>query len=72
MRCLQKIGQCGNSAHLTLPRAVLFYLGWLPGELIILELTETKELVVRRPNPDEFAPKRVKLVMLDRTAPVTT
>ena len=69
MRCLQKIGRCGNATHITLPRAALFYLGWLPGEFIVLELTEGKEVVLRRPKPDEFAPARVQLKIFDRTPP---
>lgn len=58
MALVQKIIVCGNSAHITLPKPVLFFLGWLPGQHIVLEVTESKQLVVRAPAPEDFAPKR--------------
>lgn len=69
MRALQKLVRNGNSTQVTIPRAVLVYLGWLPGEEIILELTDAKHVVIRRPTPDEFAPKRAVSVVLDASMP---
>lgn len=69
MRALQKICVCGNSAHVAIPKAALFWLGWLPGEQIILELTENKQVVLRRPGPNEFAPKRTASILLDSSLP---
>ena len=71
MRALQKLVSNGNSTQVTLPRTVLHYLGWLPGEQIILEVTEAKHVVIRKPAPDEFAPKRAVSVVLDSTFPGT-
>lgn len=70
MRALQKLVSNGSSTQVTIPRAALFYLGWLPGEPVILELTETKHVVIRKPAPDEFLPKRAVSILLDGTPPV--
>jgi len=69
MRALQKLVSNGNSTQVTIPRAALFWLGWLPGEAIILELTENKHIVIRKPGPDEFLPKRSVAVTLDARMP---
>lgn len=70
MRRLQKLVRNGNSTQVTIPHQALFYLGWLPGEAIILELTENKSIVIRRPAPDEFLPKRSIAITLDGSLPV--
>lgn len=70
MRALQKLVKNGNSTQVTIPRTLLHYLGWLAGEQVIVECTEAKHLVIRRPASDEFAPKRVVSVVLDRTLPM--
>lgn len=64
-RQIQKIIQIGNSSAVTIPRAALFWLGWLPGQRIVLEVTEDKRVVIRLPEPDELAPKRAPAVQLD-------
>jgi len=72
MRALQKICVCGNSAHVAIPKSALFWLGWLPGEQIIFEVTENKHVVLRRPEPNEFAPKHAASIVLDKRMPETT
>lgn len=66
MRALQKLVANGSSTQVTIPRPALFYLGWLPGEPIILEVTEDKKVVIRRPEPDEFLPRRSVAIMLEQ------
>lgn len=56
MRALQKLTRNGNSTSVTLPRPLLFHLGWLPGESIILELLEDNSVRLRRPCERDFAP----------------
>ena len=69
MRALQKLVRNGNSTQVAIPRVLLHYLGWLPGEAVIVECTESHHVVVRRPAPDEFAPKRTVSLVLDDTPP---
>lgn len=69
MRALQKLVRNGNSTHVAIPRTVLVWLGWLPGEPIILEVAENKTIILRRPAPDEFTPKRSMSVVLDGAMP---
>jgi len=71
MRALQKLVRNGNSTQVTIPRPALFWLGWLPGEAVILEVLENKSLLIRRPASDEFMPNRAKTVVLDRELPYT-
>ena len=69
MRALQKLVANGNSTQVTIPRVALFWLGWLPGEAIILEVTENKHVIIRKPAADEFLPKRAVSVLLDARPP---
>lgn len=69
MRALQKLVRNGNSTQVTIPRTVCHFLGWLPGEPVILEITDEKTLLIRRPGPNDFAPKRMVPMMLDAAAP---
>lgn len=55
MRQLLKLVRCGNATHITVPRAALFHLGWLPGQQVIFELLEDQTIRVRRPTPEDFA-----------------
>lgn len=70
MRRLQKIVKNGGSVHVSLAPQMLCYLGWLPGEAVIVELTEQKSIVVRRPHPDEFMPKHTHAVTIDGSLPL--
>jgi len=69
MRVLQKLVRCGNSTHFTIPRPALFWLGWLPGEWMVLELLEDHSIRVRRVDPNELAPKNPGRLVLDATLP---
>lgn len=69
MRRLQKLVRNGNSTQVTLSPQMMCFLGWLPGEAIIVELTDNKNVVVRRPTADDFAPKHTVAVTLDGTLP---
>ena len=71
MRCLQKLVRCGNATHFTIPRVALFWLGWLPGESLILEVLEDHTIRVRRPQPDEFTPRGIPSLKLDTSLPPT-
>lgn len=69
MRRLQKLVANGNSTQVTIPRAAMLWLGWLPGEAIIFEVTENKHVVLRQPRADEFLPKRSVSITLDARMP---
>ena len=56
MRALQKLVGNGNATAVSIPRAMLFYLGWLRGEHVVLELLEDDSIRVRRPCERDFAP----------------
>ena len=56
-RALQKLVRNGNATAITIPRHVLFHLGWLPGEAMILDVLDDKSgVIVRRPNERDFGP----------------
>lgn len=44
MKALQKLVRNGNSTHVAIPRQVLIFLGWLPGEPVVLEVLEDKSI----------------------------
>lgn len=69
MRRLQKLVRNGNSTQVTLAPQMMNFLGWLPGQEVIVELTEHNFLIVRRPSPSDFAAKITRAVMLDATLP---
>ncbi len=57
MRALQKLVRNGNATAVSIPRAILFQLGWLPAQAIIVEITESGDaLIVRRPKAEDFGP----------------
>ena len=56
MRAMQKLVRNGNSTQITIPRAVLIHLGWLPGQPVILELLEDNSLHIRLPVLADIAP----------------
>ena len=55
MRKLTKISQHGNSATITVPRALLTHLQWSTGHYVILELTEHKTLHIRPPTEADIS-----------------
>lgn len=47
MRAFQKLVRNGNATAVTIPRAVLFHLHWLPGDYVLLEVQEDKSIRIR-------------------------
>lgn len=70
MRALQKLVRNGNSTGVMIPRPILIYLGWLPGEQIVIEVLEDKSLHVRRPCERDVAPLGPPKLIYDAPAPV--
>ena len=64
-RAIQKLVRNGNSTQVTIPADLLRHLGWLPAELVVIELLEDESLRVRRPDAREFAPKRTPRLVLE-------
>jgi antitoxin component of MazEF toxin-antitoxin module len=69
MRALQKLVRNGNATAISIPRTMLYYLGWLPGESIILEVMEDKAVRVRRPCAEDFAPLGASRMLPDNPQP---
>ena len=63
MRALQKLSRKGNSIAVSIPRPMLFHLGWISGEAVILELLEDKSIRIRRPCERDFAPLQAPRLM---------
>lgn len=53
----------GTSTCINIPRWMLFELGWLPGESVILQALDDKSLLIRRPSDSDFAPKTTVRVL---------
>jgi len=53
MRAFQKLVRNGNATAVTIPRAVLFHLRWLPGDYVVLEVQEDKSIRIRHVSKDE-------------------
>jgi len=70
MRGLQKLVRNGNSTQITIPRTVLYHLGWLPGQAVILEVLEDKSILIRPPRETDFAPSRMLPTAIVEPAPV--
>jgi antitoxin component of MazEF toxin-antitoxin module len=71
MRALQKLVRNGNATAVTIPRAILHTIGWLPGEAVVLELLEDSTLRIRRPCDQDFAPVSVPRILTNPLALVT-
>ena len=41
---------------MSIPRPMLHWLGWLPGQAVIIEMTEDKSVIVRLPQQSDFGP----------------
>lgn len=59
MRAVQKLVRNGNSTQITIPRSILIHLGWIQGQLVVLDVLEDKSIVVRVPCERDFAPPRL-------------
>ena len=47
MRAEQKIVRHGNANGINIPRQMLIHLGWLPGDIVVVELLEDQQLLIR-------------------------
>jgi antitoxin component of MazEF toxin-antitoxin module len=55
MRAVQKLTRNGNATAVSIPRAFLFKLNWVPGRSVVVELTENCDaIVVRLPREADF------------------
>jgi len=70
MRAIQKIVRCGGASHFTIPRAAMFYLGWVTGQQIMLEVLEDRSIRIRPLTHDDFSINGVASIKVDNTAPV--
>jgi antitoxin component of MazEF toxin-antitoxin module len=68
MRAQQKLTQKGNSFGFSIPKQMLVFLGWLPGESFIVELTDDRSVLIRRVTERDLAPIGPPR-MLDRGLP---
>lgn len=64
MLAFQKLVRNGNSTQVTIPRALLNYLQWLPGQLVTLEVRDDRSFVVRLPRQSDYAPIRKPAALL--------
>lgn len=54
MRALQRLVRNGNSNQVAIAKKIFDHLGWKPGEFVVVELLESGELRVRRPQVSDF------------------
>ncbi len=71
MRAVQKLVRNGNSTAVSIPRAMLIHLGWLPGQSVVLELLEDKTVRLRPPVERDFAPLGAPRIFFDEPASVS-
>lgn len=70
MKRLQRLVRNGNSTQVTLAPQMINFLGWLPGQEIIVELTDHNFIIVRKPAPSDYATRPTGAVTLDASLPV--
>lgn len=54
MRALQRLVRNGNANSITIPRAMLVYLGWITGEDFMVLVNEDHSVTIRRPALEDF------------------
>ena len=62
VRWFQKLCRHGNSTAVSIPRPLLFHLGWVSGEWLVIEPLEDDSVRLRRPVQRDFeahAPRHV-------------
>lgn len=69
MRALQKLTRNGSSVCVTVARPVLIWLGWLPGQTVIVEVLEDKSLRIRLPEVEDLHPQRQPRIVLQPEFP---
>jgi hypothetical protein len=60
MRAVQKLVRNGNSTQVTILREMLIHLGWLPGEVVVVELQANHTLKIYKPRLEEQAVKQMR------------
>lgn len=55
-RVLQKLCKHGNATAICLPRFVLYDLGWVSGQAVMVEILEDRSVRLRLPCAQDFAP----------------
>lgn len=67
MKAIQKITLHGNSAHVTMPRPVLFALGLRPGDFVELRVDDASGELIIRPwvNREHVASQSPGILPLD-------
>ena len=65
MRAVQKLVRNGNSTQVTILRPMLVWLGWLPGESVVVEVLEDKTLLVRKLELRELAPRQMRPTLIE-------
>lgn len=65
MRARVKLRLDGSAVVCTIPRPILIYLGWLPGEEVIIELTEKQTLHIRPFTAEDIPPRGAPRLMYD-------
>lgn len=69
MRARMKLRLDGNTTVVSVPRPILVHLGWLPGEEVIVELTEQNTLHVRRFTAADIPPHGGPRMLYDFVEP---
>lgn len=55
-RNLQKLTAAGSSLHVTITRPILRHVGWLPGQLLVVEVLSDNSISVRAARDIELGP----------------
>lgn len=58
MRTLQKIIRNGDSSVVTIPMQVMRALDWMQGDIVVVECTPKREIIIRQPNLKDVQRKR--------------
>lgn len=56
LKFLQKLVRNGGATQVTIPRQVLGQMEWIPGQSVIVEVTEQNDVRVRAPKAEDFSP----------------
>lgn len=55
-RVLQKLCKHGNATAIVIPRFVLFEIGWVCGQAVMVEVLDDQSVRIRLPQQQDFAP----------------
>lgn len=69
MRARIKLRLDGNATVITVPRPILIHLGWLPGQELVVELTEQNTLHVRPFTASDIPPIGAPRMLYDYVEP---